>query len=147
MLTNKRVDYLDSMRFIAALCVFLNHFWASYGQHDFLPEWLWLSPLTFLIDGHAAVSIFFVLSGYVLVLGFFQPAPKPISLRNELFPFLAARIIRIFFPFAVALFISFLASKYALPKSESKLLESQPWLQQLFAVLRWPIVIPAIAIR
>ena len=50
--------YLDVVRFVAALTVFVSHF----AQHHISGGLLWqLNPL-----GHEAVTVFFVLSGYVI---------------------------------------------------------------------------------
>ena len=50
-------------------------------------------------DGQAAVSLFFVLSGFVLSLRFFREAQEP-DLRNFRFmPYLWARICRLWLPY------------------------------------------------
>jgi hypothetical protein len=62
----KRVEYLDSIRGLAALFVLLGHVVAVFKW----PAAYWLCfgwPfIAILIDGKAAVVMFFVLSGYVL---------------------------------------------------------------------------------
>lgn len=55
-----RVESLDALRLLAALAVFVQHFMAIMGISS--PRWLSHGPL----DSQAAVTLFFVLSGYVL---------------------------------------------------------------------------------
>jgi peptidoglycan/LPS O-acetylase OafA/YrhL len=79
---------LDGLRGIAALIVVVWHF--AFG---FLPEWIGIvpnfdpaaglvgSPAFALIDGPGAVMLFFVLSGYVLPLGYFRSGRIDVVLR------------------------------------------------------------------
>ena len=67
----RHVPELDSLRGVAALVVLLNHFhlaWLAAGA----PRWLQhfrVNPLLWLlVDGHASVMLFFMLSGFVLML-------------------------------------------------------------------------------
>ena len=73
-----RISSLDSLRGIAALVVLACHL-----QHSFFPDLyrhlkadqegtLDLVPITFLLNGGAAVALFFVLSGFVLTQRFFE---------------------------------------------------------------------------
>src|ERR1700728_2320688 len=69
-----RIAYLDTLRGLASVQVLLSHsMLAFFLATAFASPWsrtpmgyLAASPLFFLIDGAAAVCIFFVLSGYVL---------------------------------------------------------------------------------
>lgn len=56
----KRVESLDALRLLAALVVFVQHYFAI--MEVALPRWSSRGPL----DSQAAVTLFFVLSGYVL---------------------------------------------------------------------------------
>jgi peptidoglycan/LPS O-acetylase OafA/YrhL len=104
---------LDSVRGLAALAVLLGHVYAitSVGQqhlHTDLqlaelinPLWLFkVTPLRAIINGHAAVMLFFVLSGYVL-------APTFLGARGPTFwSYVRQRLARLWLPCAGALFIS-----------------------------------------
>lgn len=71
-----RINYLDGLRGIAAFAVFICH-----ALYNFLPDvlnckgifWIFASPLGFFFfKGSFAVTVFFILSGYVLTQRFFQ---------------------------------------------------------------------------
>jgi len=77
-ITFPRITSLDALRGIAALVVVFNHL-----QHSFLPHLFngdgkimtgtWsMVPISFLLNGGAAVALFFVLSGFVLTQRFFE---------------------------------------------------------------------------
>lgn len=66
-----RLTALDGLRGIAALIVVFHHFCCAFlpqfetGLNDH-PNWLVDTPLGILVNGHFSVSIFFVLSGFVV---------------------------------------------------------------------------------
>jgi peptidoglycan/LPS O-acetylase OafA/YrhL len=64
-LANKKLSHLEAMRGIAALVVVANHLALTFSARDLQPG----APWFILINGGAAVTFFFVLSGYVLTLG------------------------------------------------------------------------------
>jgi peptidoglycan/LPS O-acetylase OafA/YrhL len=100
----ERFDHLDSLRGLAALTVVLSHFWGAYDNR--WPEYLVNSPAHILYDGFAAVSLFFVLSGFVL-------SYRPIS-RDEpvvLGKFFVARFFRIYLPFLAVLVVTWLLER------------------------------------
>jgi peptidoglycan/LPS O-acetylase OafA/YrhL len=96
-----RIEYLDSLRGLASISVVISHFVLAY-RLDLEFRLINYSPLHFFYDGFAAVTFFFVLSGYVLTL----------SLKNkveiELGSFYLKRIFRIMPAYIFVLFTSLL---------------------------------------
>ena len=104
--SSRRIEFLDSIRGLAALSVLFSH---SVGV-------LVAAPFIFLLvntpllnagfDGKAAVAMFFVLSGFVLSRPYLKSpaAPSPRPLRVP--PFYIKRITRIFIPFVSVLVFS-----------------------------------------
>lgn len=90
--TPDRLLALDSLRGIAAFIVMLGHCLMIPAGDP--PVWITQTPLRLLINGHAAVIIFLVLSGYVLSIPFWRGAPPAYPV------FLLRRTCRIFLPFA-----------------------------------------------
>jgi peptidoglycan/LPS O-acetylase OafA/YrhL len=101
-----RLDYLDSIRGLAALSVLCGHFWGAYGSPQALSPYIDNFPFAVIQDGSAAVSIFFVLSGLVLSLSYFRKAESGYRLSKVLGPFIIKRIARIVLPFAAILLTS-----------------------------------------
>jgi len=98
-----RVHYLDAIRGLAALSVLWNHFYVAYGIEYFVP--ILRTPLHLPFDGYAAVSMFFVLSGYVLSARYFAPAAlKELNIAA----FYTKRCCRIMLPFLAAFALSYL---------------------------------------
>jgi peptidoglycan/LPS O-acetylase OafA/YrhL len=112
-----RIEYLDSLRGLASISVVISHFVLAY-RLDLEFRLINYSPLHFFYDGFAAVTFFFVLSGYVLTL----------SMRNkveiELKSFYLKRIFRImpayiFVLFTSLLFYSFFNVIHTIPDTSS----------------------------
>jgi len=78
--TSRKITPLESMRGIAAFVVFLFHFLLGFAPQYHGQEAataipggnLYETPFFFLINGHAAVTFFFVLSGFVLSYSYFS---------------------------------------------------------------------------
>ncbi len=68
--TPARVESLDALRLVAAFVVFFQHFMVIMGIS--FPSWLSKGPL----DSQAAVTLFFVLSGYVLAQSISRETPS-----------------------------------------------------------------------
>src|SRR6218665_916850 len=110
----ERIDSLDSLRGIAALSVVVHHslimtpiFWMVFRQKEPLPDRAALNIFTFspvhaVWSGQEAVILFFVLSGFVLSLPYYN---KP-SLEYP--SFFVKRIFRIYLPYLCALGIGVL---------------------------------------
>jgi peptidoglycan/LPS O-acetylase OafA/YrhL len=101
-----RLAYLESIRGLAAVQVVLLHFFSAF-RPDLVfesasgsPAWyVHLSPLSFLYDGHSAVYIFFVLSGYVLSRSFERHLQHPFAL-------ISARVFRLGLPALAAVLVA-----------------------------------------
>lgn len=109
-MTNKsHITFLDSIRGLAALTVITEHYVIAYGlpcENAYCRKILDYSPLNFWWDGGAAVSMFFVLSGFVLSLKYFRSGHKPDLQRFDLMSYTIGRLFRIWLPYLVVLTIS-----------------------------------------
>ena len=84
---NKRIGWIDGLRGIACLCIFLHHFFATFypvsiygtSMPDCSPMALALvqSPLSVLLNGSFWVCVFCVIAGYVASLPFLEDAKSP----------------------------------------------------------------------
>ena len=104
-----RIDWLDSLRGLAAISVFLSHYIGAFGDFTgILPNWvLSHSPIAGIRDGFAAVALFFVLSGFVLSKKYFKPSHNEVvGTMNSIWYFYIFRFIRIWIPYAIWFFIS-----------------------------------------
>lgn len=97
----KRYEELDGIRGIAAFIVFLSHATAIAYFSTF--SLLANTPIHTLWDGHSAVIMFFVLSGFVLTLPYTQPTSFT---GKEIITFLLRRLFRIYPAYFVAVFFS-----------------------------------------
>lgn len=85
--TAARIDFLESIRGLAAVQVLLLHCFGAFTPHlvfalpasGTIGGYLHLSPLYFLYDGYAAVYIFFTLSGFVLSRSFARQLDRPFA--------------------------------------------------------------------
>ncbi|WP_376093929.1 acyltransferase family protein [Roseomonas sp. CCTCC AB2023176] len=108
-----RLTELDALRGIAALIVLLHHAaqlvpWArlipdSPRLASLLQAILYRTPLQVLADGRQAVLFFFVLSGYVIVLGLRRTGSP------GLLAFAVGRTVRLLLPVAVSVLLSLVA--------------------------------------
>jgi len=99
-LNSGRIDSLDSLRGLAALIVLLHHcYFMLDGSKTGDLSIVRLSPLRLFIAGHAAVIVFFLLSGFVLALPYRSEQPHALG-------FILRRTCRIYIPFASAVFLS-----------------------------------------
>jgi peptidoglycan/LPS O-acetylase OafA/YrhL len=121
---SKRIEYLDSLRGLAAATVVIDHCFAIFpllhsaweGKPVSNPAvWaLTFTPLHLLWAGDEAVILFFVLSGLVLALPYFNG-------REPFYPsYLIRRFFRIYVPYIVVVSVSAVLllgslSKYPMP--------------------------------
>jgi peptidoglycan/LPS O-acetylase OafA/YrhL len=111
-----RVSELDSVRGLAALVVVLHHLWqtvlpdqntfplagyaAAAGPLMTAAFWISVSPARLLFCGHAAVGLFFVLSGFALTKALQSPRQRDYRV------FLLRRFFRIYPPFALTILLA-----------------------------------------
>jgi peptidoglycan/LPS O-acetylase OafA/YrhL len=103
-----RLEYLDTVRGLAAVSVIVCHFVLQFGSPT---RWLFVWPISIAVDASAAVGLFFVLSGIVLSLRFFQLPGEPVIAGYP--SFAISRILRLWVPFAAATILSFAFSGFA----------------------------------
>ena len=82
--SREKLDYIDGLKGIGALMVYLCHFVFAfyYAAYTLLPEhvntktgvelWIGKTPLNFFYNGNGAVCLFLVFSGFVLCLSYFR---------------------------------------------------------------------------
>ncbi|QQS69129.1 acyltransferase [Candidatus Saccharibacteria bacterium] len=128
----KKITALDSVRGIAAFSVILWHFASiffpaaigagsayAHSSYDF---WFYHSPLASLFSGSLAVSLFFILSGFVLSLRFFE------NKQSSLFTASFKRYFRLM-PvafFSIIMSYAILSLGYYTNSTDSAILHS-PW--------------------
>lgn len=118
----KRFEELEGLRGIAAIVVAIYHFLLAFYLFSFLgpgsaiPNMryennLYGNPIMAFLSGTFAVAIFFVLSGFVLSIGFFQT--KDINIIRKL---AAKRYIRLMFPALASTLLCFIVILLGLSK-------------------------------
>ncbi|MDI4646495.1 acyltransferase family protein [Cohnella hashimotonis] len=108
---------LDALRGLAAAIVVLGHVYAVHAEHSAMAALLFessFSPFVFLVNGHAAVIFFFVLSGFVLSL------PILGSRKVAYGGYIVKRFFRIYVPYIISIAIAIPLLAYA-PKFQSEL--------------------------
>lgn len=144
--TTNRLLALEGLRGIAAVIVVLFHalliffpafyYGPSYnveGLHSFtFEDNLYGTPLNVFISGPFAVAIFFVISGFVLTVGFFQTKDQMIIKKLAM-----KRYFRLALPALASILIVFaiLAIGLGVFKSDIQLLTQSLWLERI-----WPMV-------
>lgn len=144
-LNRRYIPELDQIRGIAALLIVLYHGLQiigadiAYGQ-AFNPQQHWLfgaNPvLTVIEEGHTAVGLFIVLSGFVLTLGV---AGREIDYRL----FLAARFLRIYPMLIVCVLIGSIVAPTTLQSILTSLLpiSAQGGVGTVFTAMFWAVVV------
>lgn len=103
-LPTQRINYLDSVRGLAALAVVFYHFFS--WKWDKLPDKLLQYNLTSLVfNGSDAVSLFFVLSGLVLSWKYFYPNQSLVIDGLHYREYVLNRVVRLYLPFVAALLL------------------------------------------
>ncbi|MGP2449009.1 acyltransferase family protein [Pantoea stewartii subsp. indologenes] len=122
-LTNGKIDYLDGMRGIAAIFVIFSHCFLWFAPqmhtgidlHGLKEQLIFNSPFTFFFKGGSAVTLFFVLSGYVLAkscMSSNSPSEYILSAAKR-------RYIRLGIPVFASIVISYLLTHMGAFRAES----------------------------
>lgn len=106
---NERVEYLDGVRGWASMMVLLSHLVMGFLVID-IPE-LDSAAFKFITDGHLAVLIFFVISGFALSTSLFEK--NYIKLRLAFF----SRYLRLMVPILASSLITYTFIKLGLTKN------------------------------
>lgn len=96
-MNKNRLEQLDSLRGLASLSVFAHHMWMITPV---LPLVFSYSPFRIFVYGHAAVILFFILSGFVLSLPFLN------NKQGSYYGYILKRFFRIYIPYIVSLAIA-----------------------------------------
>lgn len=134
---------LEGLRGVAAICVVGYHFvlafyaFAVWGpgvgdiRHSGLESIVFGNPAMVFLSGTFSVAIFFVLSGFVLSIGFFQTGGK-----LEIIKKLAAkRYLRLMIPALASVLIAYILLKSDLSHvNEAVVLSHSPWLTTIWTV-------------
>jgi peptidoglycan/LPS O-acetylase OafA/YrhL len=139
--TSGRISELDSVRGLAAFVVLLHHLWETILPdqnvfplqgfpglgHDRMLDiafWISVTPLRVLFCGHAAVGLFFVLSGFALMKSLEGPR------RQGYLSFAVRRIFRIYPPFALVILLAALASWLIQPQA----IPGMDWINRFWRI-------------
>jgi peptidoglycan/LPS O-acetylase OafA/YrhL len=118
--SDRRLPALTGMRIFAALAVYLSHVGPPHGSPEVLK--------TFMESGYAGVTVFFVLSGFVLAVNYFR---EMTSLHLvPAYNYFIARIARVY-PLYVLLLFYFVVSMHAHGESVSG------WWRNLLVIQTW----------
>jgi peptidoglycan/LPS O-acetylase OafA/YrhL len=128
----KRIEFLDSIRGLAALFVLLSHTMSAF-QWPVSYFGVSKSPfISILFNGKEAVAMFFVLSGYVLSKPYLETGSAPA--RKIFLPtFYLRRFIRIWPPWFFAFGLSIFARKYFFVEKTTQP-EVSIWLRGIWQV-------------
>ncbi|WJZ70095.1 acyltransferase [Pantoea phage PA-1] len=144
-LTNGKIDYLDGMRGIAAVFVIFSHCFLWFAPqmhtgidlHGLKEKLIFNSPFTFFFKGGSAVTLFFVLSGYVLAKSC-MPSNNP---SEYILCAAKRRYIRLGIPVFASIVISYLLTQMGAFRAESlgsysalshKYVEQLPFIHFIF---------------
>ena len=109
---SKRIEYLDSIRGLAALFVLLSHATAAFVWPECYTK-VWTVPfISICFDGPGAVAMFLLLSGFVLSRPYIPEDSRSQPVRKVFLPtFYLRRFIRIWAPWFFVFILSLLSRK------------------------------------
>jgi peptidoglycan/LPS O-acetylase OafA/YrhL len=135
MNVGSKIQYLEGVRGTAAFLVIIHHFLLGFYPSCFngknesihlgsIELSYFRNPLSFLTNGDFMLTLFFVLSGFVLSYSYFNK----IELKN-LIPAAIRRFIRLYIPVACTLIIAFVLLRFSLYyNQEVKDITKSQWL-------------------
>jgi len=109
--SSNRIGALDSIRGLAALFVLMGHARGVFAWPLVYTCWTGWPLLSILVDGRSAVTMFFVLSGFVLARPFLAASPKTMFVPG----FYVRRITRIWLPWFFVFVASLAARHWLMP--------------------------------
>lgn len=130
-MSKHKLHYIEGMRGLAAMQVVLLHYCSAFlpfmahvrgPAHYAWESTLRHSPLFFLMDGHSAVCLFFILSGFVLTPSFLHSQKNFSQLALK-------RFLRLFIPvFAASVVALSLLLLISHAKADAAVLSQSEWL-------------------
>jgi len=118
--SDRRLPGLTGLRIVAALAVYMNHVGAPAGSPALLDS--------FMTSGYSGVTIFFVLSGFVLSFNYFESLRKPTP--AGLYNYFVARFARVYPLYALVLL-------YFVLKQHAFGITIDGWWQHALAIQGW----------
>ena len=141
MNNNSKINYIYGFKGIASLIVFTGHFLvafypffrssnpnAVFFQDHNIVKYIVFSPISFFYNGHFAVMVFFILSGYLLSYGYFTAGDKSIIVSSAL-----RRYFRLTIPVFVSCFFAYSCLKLNLFfNQDTSLITHSKWLASFY---------------
>ena len=115
-----RLPALTGLRIFAALAVYFSHVGAPHDSPQLLA--------TFMASGYSGVTIFFVLSGFVLAINYFDRLRRPSP--GGIYDYFVARFARVY-PLYVLILLYFVVRQHALGESVDG------WWRNALALQAW----------
>lgn len=115
-----RLPALTGIRILAALAVYLSHVGPPAGA----PPWL----ANFFFSGYSGVTLFFILSGFVLAINYLGSLSRPSA--GGIYRYFVARFARVY-PLYVLILFYFVVRQHALGES------IDAWWWNAFAIQAW----------
>lgn len=118
--SDRRLPALTGLRIAAALAVYASHVGAPAGSPDFISA--------FFRSGYCGVTVFFVLSGFVLSFNYFEEMRRPNP--ASLYEFFLARFARIYPLYLLVLL-------YVVVRQQALTGEADGWWEHALALQAW----------
>ena len=127
--TLKREKWLDAVRGVACIVVFLSHFYLTFcSESVFINRVLSIKPLQILVNGNYAVCLFLIISAYVISVPVYTCRSLD-RIRQTAFKRYLRLMLPVFFASALSLLISRTAGYYNMQAAD---LLNNPWLKEFF---------------